>query len=433
MSDRLRGRDRAPSSYVLLRTQASRRPDAPAISAERALTWAALFHEVEELAAGLLSSGVRADHVALLAVRPGAASVVVELALRAIGAVPVRIGPGAGAAETGQAFTVAPVSLVVVDHPERVDALAGLPLGRAKLLDLTDTANLAGLVEVGRARLRQEPDAIAHADRMVAAHATLPRVVGSGGEALAPTESRQSMLLTAHDRVLLVGEPTDAFTWQVRSACLATGAALGWVGGLEELADAIGVVQPTVLALAEGAATGLEPMLLDATVGGRRWHSAPGSVLDAVAAVAEGAVVGGPRVPRGSRRRATAIAALRPWFGADLTQVLVAVDTSRRLRSALDALDIDVDVEPAAELERADLPRPAARRARPRPPLPQRQPSPVDRHFAALTRPEPVVEEEDEAIPASPHLRPLLTGESFLDRVLAEQAAARTAVPATST
>ena len=84
---------------MLLRTQAGRRPNVPALnlpgSPPRELTWGQLFREVEDLAAGLLASGVRAGHVALLLTAPGHRSVLVELSLRAIGAVPVRLGPGA--------------------------------------------------------------------------------------------------------------------------------------------------------------------------------------------------------------------------------------------------------------------------------------------------------------------------------------------------
>lgn len=354
--------ERAPSPFVLLLTHAASRGGAIALAhpdgeSQPEMSWSTLFADVEDLAAGLVASGIRTDQIALVAMSPGHLAIVVELALRAAGAVPVRLTPGLGDAEAAAAFASAPVSLVVVDDNLKLEGLAGLPLGSAQLFDTSDADNVTALLEAGRAHLRDEPELVARADQRQSTAATQPRVIVPTGEALAPsTEARPGPPMTERDRVLLVGEPHDPFTSQVRSSALATGATLAWARDATDLAHSLVTLRPTLLALDAASTGALASLIDDARVGDHRWHPLPSDVLDAVAIVAAAGTI-----PRGSRRLAADIGALKPWFGGELTQLLTAVPCSPRLRATCEALEIEVVLERGDVLAPADLPTPPVR------------------------------------------------------------------------
>lgn len=356
------------------------------------LTWSELHRRVVDGAAGMLDAGVRPGEAVVLMVPAGIRLAELELAVRAMGAVPLMLPERLGPAEVGRLLEGVDVRLVVVDRQQRLALLRHAALADAQLFECDDDS-WGRLRAMGAERRGREPGVLVHADAL-RDPATTRTVLGLPREKSAawlfrPDASGATSDLRADDVVVLVGEASDRFTTVVREAHHRSGCALAWVEGPDELAAALAAVRPTHAMLDHTAARALEDLLLTAHVDGVLWHESPLEVLDAAAAVAGEAKVGAK-----GRRLAAEVARLAPWWGGRLQHLVLDARVDRTVIGLAAALDLHVgrvahlpavrlDLRPTAPTPApAPAPAPTAVAPEPEPSLPRRARGGLDAAFS---------------------------------------------------
>lgn len=353
----------------------------------------------------------------------------VDIALRAIGAVVVQVSPAATHDQVRPLLKGVDARLIVAEDQEHLGRLAGLVFPNARLLPLQGGRGWMELRRLGVDRLRMDPDAVSRVDRLVHPPSTLLRVLGPGGEGAVlgrtsdVTDADLGVPAGPGDIVLVQGDLADPFVQRVRDLHLRDGFALAWIGPQQDLVAAMATVRPTVLALGSGAARRL-PDLIETSELGPAWAKSRSRVLQAVVETRSG----GARMRRGVRHRAQGVSALAPWFGGRL-RGLVATELSDLSRFVAEALDVQTALSVPPPLEAAALPEPHAVTQGDSTDLPRRSRRSRDPAFALVVDaspatqgdPDPAEEAADSAF-VLPSM-PLFGGESFLDKVLMQQAA----------
>lgn len=293
------------------------------------LTWNELYRRVIDGAAGMIEAGVAPGSVVVLRVPPGIRQLELELATRVAGAVPLLLPEHMDPAEVGRLLDEIEVRLVVVDDESRLALLRRAALADAQLFECDDRSweRLRGM---GLDRRKRQPDVLPWVAR-ARAGASSGAVLGLPREkSLAwlfrPESSGTLADLTGDDVVLLTGEATDRFTTVVRDAHLTSGCTLAWVETPDLLGPALAHVSPTHVLLDHVTARALEDLLEHATVDGAPWHEAPREVLDAMSAqVAEA------RLTSRSRKLASDVAALAPWWGGRIRVLALDARVNRTI------------------------------------------------------------------------------------------------------
>ena len=224
------------------------------------------------------------------------------------------------------------VRLVIVDHESRLALLRRASLADAQLFECDDRSweRLRGM---GLERRKRQPDVLSWVDSVrvgvpSSAVLGLPREKAQAW-LFRPESSGTLADLVADDVVLLTGEATDRFTTVVRDAHLTAGCTLAWVEKPGQLEAALAHVSPTHVLLDHVTAKVLEEILEAARIDGVTWHETPRDVLDATSAqVAEA------RLNAKTRKLASEVSALAPWWG-DRVRVLVLDTRVNRTISGL--------------------------------------------------------------------------------------------------
>ncbi|RYB93552.1 hypothetical protein EUA93_03780 [Nocardioides oleivorans] len=365
-----------------------------------ARSWKQVETTAQRAAAGLIRSGMRTDQVVLSLLPSAHPHPELEIALRAIGAVVIHVSPLARSEDLVRELSGVDVRLVVSQDEAELDRLAGLRFPSAEMLDLGDDS-WSRLLALGAERLVMDPDVVHRLDRVVDPEGTVARLLPPGAvlsrvasEVEAPVD--HDALLPRDGVTLLVGEHVDAFVHLVRDAHLATGGTLAHMASPAGLTEALDALRPAALALAPGAASALTDVVSNVTVPGAR------------------------RL-RPARARAANAVALRAWLGAGLEHV-VAADLPEVVRDLLRACDVEVVGVAPRDLLPPDLPEPAPVVIGDVADLPRRSRGEPGSDFGLrLEQPIRIVDEPEESAFVLPSL-PLFGGESFLDKLLMQQA-----------
>ncbi len=415
-----RSREGAPrSAYAQLQFHAGDRATDTAVVGVRGdevvdRTWQELGLRVERAAAAFLRADFRPHHVVIIVMRPSPDAVEVELAVRAVGAVPLLVAPDVTGDELAPHLTGVRVRLVVSDDAEAVAGLVGYDLSNVEQLVLGAGDNWERVQAVGAAHLVERPtcvrDAAATGPVTQAAvhvlreadHVVVRRLPAVAADGL-PAET-----------TLLHGPAWDPRVAAVRATLLGTGGALAWTDEPAQVPVLVEHANPHVLAtFTEG--DDFANLLRDAHVQGRRWHRSPADVLSATVTLTSGG-----RVGSGVRRRARSIESLRPWFGPRLHTVVLDRRHDPVLAAVAQVMDLAL-LAPRLQLEAAALPLAPTRRVPPVKALPHRKPGDPDVAFQLALASEAPDDDPDAYEPVLPSL-PLLVGDSMLDRLLASQA-----------
>jgi hypothetical protein len=301
----------------------------------RTMTWSELSAQVDAAAAAFHHADLRDGDVAVVLLPASARGVVVDLALRSIGVVSLRLADGLAAEDTERALADLGVRLIVSDSRERLEQLSSSELDGVGLL-LVQPETWTRFLDLGRERPHQ---VLTAGDVVRSLH------VAPGSVVTELTSVPLPVTVTSDDVVLLLGSPEGPELWEVVAETLAAGAGTAWISSRDDLTEALARTSPTVLGLDARAAAMLNDLMLDAEVGGERWTTDPASVLEAVRA----AGTGGGVWARGARRRAFAIRDLRPWFGDRLIRLVTATPVPELAAAACEALGIAVKVRPSPE------------------------------------------------------------------------------------
>ncbi|GAA1928598.1 AMP-binding protein [Nocardioides hwasunensis] len=365
-------------------------------------SWTTVETTVQQAAAGLVRSGMRADQIVLSLLPPTHAHPELDIALRAIGAVVIHVSPQTPQEDLVRELAGVDVRLVVSSDEQELTRLAGLQFRSAEMLDLGDDS-WSRLLGLGAERLVMDPDVVTRVDRVVDPDGTAARVLPSGAAlARVPSGDELAGLLPADAVTLLVGDPGDGFVHRVRDAHLASGGTLVHVAAASDLPDALTLAQPAALALDARAAASLSDLIAEVSVPGAR------------------------RLRPGRTRAAHAVA-LRSWAGPHLTHVVVP-DLSEEVCESLRSFDVEAVLVGATPSLAADLPVPPPVLVGDASTLPRRSRGEPGREFGLRTDVEmPSAPSYDE--PAEPGESafvlpslPLFGGESFLDKLLISQA-----------
>jgi hypothetical protein len=338
----LPGATQSPASQ--LQAHATARPAEQAVLGTTAgstasLTWSELRRRALDAGAGMTTGGVRPGDVVLILMTAGVRAVEVELAVRAVAAVPVFVPEQMGAHEVATLLDGVDVRLVVVDVPRR--------LGQLRLCDHDapvlecDDESWGRLRAVGAHQLLEQPHLITLANAAVPA-ADTATVVGVSRDKSAPWLVRPAAdgandELRPGDVVLLVGAASDRLATVVRRALLVHGCTLAWIEDAEDLGATLAVVRPTHLFLDGSTSKALEQVLVDARINGDAWHATPVDVLDAAAAQA-----GEARLKGRTRKLAAAVTDLAPWFGGRLRQIVLDTRVDRTVLGLAAGLDLQI-------------------------------------------------------------------------------------------
>jgi hypothetical protein len=377
-------------------------------------TWQELGLRVERAAAAFLRADFRRHHVVIMAMRPGPDAVEVELAVRAVGAVPLLVAPDVTGAELAPHLTGVRVRLVVSDDADAVTRLAGYDLSRVEHLVLGAGDNWERVQAVGAAHLVERPTCVRDAAATGPVTQAAVHVLREADQVVVRRLPAVAAVGLPAETTLLNGPAWDPRVTAVRATLLATGGALAWTDDPAHLPVLVRHANPQVLATFT-AGHEFESLLRGAHVNGRRWHRSPAEVLSATVTLASG-----ERVGSGVRRRARSIESLRPWFGPRLHTVVLDRRHDPVLAAVAQVLDLAVVAAPL-ELEAAALPLAPTRRPPPVKPLPHRKPGDPDVAFQLTLASAAPTDDPDLYEPVLPSL-PLLVGDSMLDRLLASQA-----------
>jgi hypothetical protein len=385
-----------PSQLRRLRALAAAHPDEVAVvvataSGPERRTWSQVEVTVEQAAAGLLRSGMRADQVVLSLLPAAHAHPELDLALRAIGAVVVHVAPDATPEDLVRELGAVDVRLVLVDDESRLERLVGLQLRAAAMFETR--TGWDRLLDLGAERLRMDPDAVTRVDRVVDPDGTAARVLRREVAMRRVAPAAASNAPGTGEVTLLVGHDAEPLVHAVRDAHLVGGGALGRLPDATDIADALAYLRPTTLVVAPDAVDGLRGLV-----------PAPANE---------------PRrlLPRS---RTPDVEPLRPWFGGRLVRV-VATGLPTEVDELLRGLGIDVVVPPAVEVLPAELPVPPPVLVGDVADLPRRSRQDPGTDFRLRTDVALVGDEPEETAFVLPSL-PLFGGESFLDKLLIEQA-----------
>lgn len=296
------------------------------------LTWNELYRRVIDGAAGMIEAGVNPGQVVVIRVPTGIRQLELELATRIAGAVPLLLPERMDPREVGRLLDDIEVRLVIVDHESRLALLRRAGLADAQLFECDDRSweRLRGM---GLERRKRQPDVLSWVDSVrvgvpSSAVLGLPREKAQAW-LFRPESSGTLADLTADDVVLLTGEATDRFTTVVRDAHLTAGCTMVWVEKPAQLEAALAHCSPTHVLLDRLAAKVLEDLLEAAKINGVTWHETPREVLEATSAqVAEA------RLNARTKKLATDVTALEPWWG-DRVRVLVLDTRVNRTISGL--------------------------------------------------------------------------------------------------
>ena len=376
-------------------------------------TWEESALLVEQAGAGLLRSGMRADQVVLSLLPGGHPYPELDVALRAIGAVVLRVSPHATREDLLRELDGVDVRLVVCDVEADLDRLQDLHFPAAQLFALDGGQGWDRLVSLGVERLRMDPDAVERADATVDPAGTAVRLLcPAAGAVSTPSIPGLEDRIPADAAVVLVGDACDPLVSAVHDAHLGVGFELVHVRDSSGLARLVETVRPSVLVVADDQ-------------------------LADVAASMEREIVPAPRRLLPSLGRAAELASLRAWWGSSLRTVLTT-GLPDAVHSQLDARGVDVALIEIGDLPPADLPESPPIVMGDASQLPRRSPREPEEAFqleaagslrasgseggGAVEAP-PSPEESAFVLPSLP----LFSGESFLDKLLlarAEQAEA---------
>lgn len=358
-------------------------------------TWGDTARAVECAAAGLVRSGLRVDQVVVSLLPSDHPRPELDLALRTVGAVVVHVGPHATRADIERDLGEVRVRLVVAESVEDLDRVEGLPLAHAEMFTLDGGRGWDRLLELGAERLVMDPTVVERTDRTVDHRGSDPRLLAGpvpiGRE---PGTTMRAGVLGEGGVTLAVGEAAEPLLRVAREAQLVHGFALCVVRQPSRLGDVVRAVRPHVVV-------------------------APGYAADAmVQALAGIGPVPAARSRRtlGWRQGGPARSAVRPAPGRGPVVVVTAV--TDEARDVVAGLGGAVEVVEVVELLPPDLPQP--------PPvvlgdvtlLPRRSRRAPGEEFELRLGAEPEPEESAFSLPSLP----LMTGESFLDKLLLSRA-----------
>jgi len=354
-------------------------------------TWAEVSQTVERAAAGLVRSGLRVDQVVVSLLPADHTHPELDLALRVIGAVVVHVAPGVTAGDLARELGDADVRLVVAADSADLSRLDGISLPRAELFSVDGGRGWTRLLELGAERLVMDPALAERTSSIVDPDGADPRLLSDRAPlGRAPLDRLRAGVLDPRATALVSGDAADPLLQVVRHAHLDLGFTLCVVEDPSRLPEVASTVHPSVLVVPERHADAL-PSVLAALVPAvpkarrsRTWLAGPGRTHGSATSSAHGLLVVTPTHREDVRARV-----------ADLGGTLEVVEVAD-----LRAADLP-EPPPVIVGDGADLPR-RARRA------------PGD-DFDLRIAPEP------DASAFLPSL-PLMSGESFLDKLLLSRA-----------
>lgn len=384
-----------PSAWQSLSRLSRERPDDAAFllvgtDGVTPRTWAEVAQTVERAAAGLVRSGLRVDQVVLSLLSSDHAHPELDLAIRAIGAVVVHVGPGATAAELARDLDGADVRLVVAEDPADLSRLDGVALTRAGLFSLDGGRGWARLLELGAERLVMDPTAVERADSIVDPDGAGPRLLsGATPVGRAPEGALRDGVLDPRAVALVAGDAADPLVQVVREAHLDLGFTLCVVEDAARLPEVATTAHPSVLVVPERHA----------------------DVLPDVLAVLA------PAVPRARRTRAWRTGSGRAQGAPSSARgpLVVTPAPTEAVRATLAEMGGALEVVTLADLRAAYLPEPPPVVLGDAALLPRRSRRAPGDHFGLRLEP------EVDASAFLPSL-PLMSGESFLDQLLLSRA-----------
>lgn len=342
-----------PSPFRWLVRHANERPDALACSLMSAdgtwesSTWSDVRIDVERAAAGLIRRGLRPGQVVVSLMHADGLLAGIELAVRATGAIPVKVATGVGVDDMVRLLADTDARFVIADTEADLVQLRGGPLEHAEVVLLEGGAGWERLQAHGAERLIMDPDAVRRIEAMVEPEESAPRRIRHDGSGVVITLvsaslDRMSEAMGPHDTVLVAGSPEGPFVAQVHDAQLAVGAAVAFVSGGADLSFALTTVRPTVVALDEDSAAALEEQFrvhISDIPGAYNLEATLGLDIDQSQ---------DPRLRTALRLQTRSLEEMRPWFGGRLERVLCP-GLPPFLERVLRALRIDLpDVRTAA-------------------------------------------------------------------------------------
>ena len=304
------------------------------------LTWNELYRRVIDGAAGMIEAGVNPGQVVVLRVPTGIRQLELELATRVAGAVPLLLPERMDPVEVGRLLDDIEVRLVIVDHESRLSLLRKAGLTDAQLFECDDRS-WERLRAMGLERRKRQPDVLSWIDS-VRSEVPSSAVLGLPREKaqawlFRPESSGALSDLTADDVVVLTGEATDRFTTVVRDAHLTAGCTMAWVEGAFQLEAALAHMSPTHVLLDNLTAKVLEDLLEMARIDGVAWHETPREVLESASALAAEA-----RLRGRTRKLASDVQALAPWWGGRLRVLALDARVNRTISALATSLDFRI-------------------------------------------------------------------------------------------
>lgn len=403
--------------WALVQRHASQRGDSLALVDEfgAGRTWREFAERVEQAAAALVTAGLGSGHVVLFAVDAGANLVELELAVRAVGAAPLHLPASVDGVDLITLLDAIDTRLVVLGRREQLDRLRGCDLSAAELLLLTGS-EWEKFLSVGAAALAAQPTLVdlAVEDRGTSWPASL--VVSASGEEAGIMRLPEPLVDDSFDVVLLHGASGDPLVSAVRARHLVSGGTLAWTADPAQVPPLLSLLHPTQLVLCSDDFDAIDALL----------EQGPRGIGHDLAFVRVTPATG--RSVRVTRKRNQAEERLRIALGSRLSTIVSTSTPNARLEQLVQALDLDLRLEPPPPMRSVRIPR---QKTIDGVALPQRaRTEPVD-DFRLKTPPAADEAPELVAVPEAevqgsahggPGL-PLLGGESFLDRLLAKQAA----------
>ncbi len=341
-------------------------------------TWLEVTQGVEYVAAALLAMGLRPRQAVVISMASGPDLNELDLAVRAVGAVPVYLDPTLRARDVVDLLAATDVALIVSDGQRSRGRLRPTDLPGVATLTLATDDDWIRLRERGAAAIVRDPSVLTAAgvaDRPWTASVVLTR---HDGDAVAVRRLPVSAPAGDPGPVLLYGAVGDPHVAFQRAEHLATGGSLAWTSDGADLPLLFQTLAPTSLVLDGPASADLDRLLSSATVGGKAWHRTPAEVLAAVAAVPS------PGADRGLRRRVASLEKLRPWFGGRLHYISTTTEPTSVLAGVAAALEFDLGVLEQAPWEPAALPRPPKAGSRTSSTLPRRARGALDGAFTPM-------------------------------------------------
>ena len=304
------------------------------------LTWNELYRRVIDGAAGMIEAGVNPGQVVVIQVPTGIRQLELELATRIAGAVPLLLPETLDPHEVGRLVDGIQVRLVIVDNDSRLALLRQASLRDSQLFECDDRS-WERLRRIGLERRKRQPSVLALVDAARAGKPSgavlgLPREKGHAW-LFRPEASGALSELRGDDVVLLTGGATDRFTAVVRDAHLTSGCTIAWVETPALLEAALAHVSPTHALLDHATAKALEDLVVAGRIDGVGWHERPREVLEATSARAAGV-----KLSSRTRKLASDVTALSPWFGDRLRVLVLDLRINRTISGLAAALDLKI-------------------------------------------------------------------------------------------